>query len=99
MPGLQFVRQSARRLRDDFKATRNRIKVQLIVVEAFESMTLCETFGEVDMVKDIAERIPLGLRRHRPHLVPLAPANRASALRGRSRQRVPETSWRYNPSS
>src|SRR5258707_34741 len=77
MPRLQVIRQTSRRLGDDFKAARDSKYVQLVVLEALKCMPMCEPFGKVDMAEYVAQNALISIRRHRAHPAPSVRANGA----------------------
>ena len=65
VPRLQIFGQAARSFGDDFEAARHGIDRAWVGDERLVVETRCEVGGEVDVVRDVAQRSGRGARRHR----------------------------------
>src|SRR5271170_225581 len=98
-PFLERRRQIARRFGNNFEAARRGVKGLVVGKEAVEVEAVNKAYRAGNVVADVLQRVPFGVRKHRSRRRSREVEGGASRLPCRSRQRNPETGSRRNPSS
>ena len=74
---LEPLGEAARGFGNDLQATRDCVHPHDIGAEGIAILALREILGQIDLTQNVAKRVLLGVRMHRPHRAPRAGADEA----------------------